>query len=127
LTGEQVDLFFYSGRKVVTIPVWNAAFEVERKRVMKLKGVWAGGGGYEARYPEGGSEGHWQDHCAAAVNKKLCNIKDIIDHCIDELEKAYKGTVYEHISMLYHDGLTQWWTPESQAYIASRGWQYRQL
>ena len=64
---------------------------------------------------------------AAAVNKKLCNIKDIIDHCIDEFEKAYKGTVYEHISMLYHNGLTQWWTPESQAYIASRGWQYRQL
>ena len=61
------------------------------------------------------------------MNKKLCNIKDIIDHCIDETEKAYKGTVYEHISMLYHDGLTQWWTPESQAYIASRGWQYRQL
>jgi hypothetical protein len=43
------------------------------------------------------------------------------------VEKAYKGTVYEHIGMLYHDGLTQWWTPESQAYIASRGWQYPQL
>ena len=29
--------------------------------------------------------------------------------------------------MLYHDGLTQWWTPESQDYIRMKGWYDRQV
>jgi hypothetical protein len=56
-----------------------------------------GRGRYDARYPEGGPSGPWQNYCAAAVNKKLCNIKDIINHYIDKTERAYKGTIYEHV------------------------------
>jgi len=40
---------------------------------------------------------------------------------------AYAGTVYKDLWMLYHDGLTAWWTPSSQKYIEERGWKYRQI
>jgi len=29
--------------------------------------------------------------------------------------------------MLFHDGLTKWWTPDAQEYIRSRGWYDRQV
>jgi hypothetical protein len=58
---------------------------------------------------------------------KLCHVNRLIDHCFTETEKQYKGTKYEDSWMLYHDGLTQWRTPEAQEYIRLKGWYDRQV
>ena len=50
------------------------------------------------------------------------HLNRLIDHCFTETEKQYKGTNYGDSWMLYHDGPTQWWTPEAQECIRLKGW-----
>ena len=33
----------------------------------------------------------------------------------------------EKIFFIFHDGLSQWWTPEAQAHIKARGFEFRQM
>ena len=58
--------------------------------------------------------------------KRIC-ITELIDHAITQSDAIYAGTEWELTYMLFHDGLTAWWEPEAQAYLASRGFAHRQL
>ena len=51
----------------------------------------------------------------------------MMDHVINESEKAYAGTSMADTFMIFHDGLSLWWVPEEQAYMESRGFAHRQL
>ena len=55
------------------------------------------------------------------------SINDIIDHVIPESVNIYIGTEREDDFRIFHDGLTCWWTKESQEYIASKGFSRGQL
>ena len=94
---------------------------------MGLAGEWdKEGEGYEERIGPG--EEDWLHYdCKANVIKKLCCITNLIDHTLQSLEAAYAGTVYEKLWMLYHDGLTAWWTPAAQRHIVAKGLGNRQV
>jgi hypothetical protein len=47
------------------------------------------------------------------------NIKDLMDHIIDEGNCIYKDTNREHTWLIYHDHLKIWWEKESQEYLKS--------
>lgn len=101
--------------------VGNKAFlilvDLELDRVKELKGQWGKlGEGYEERYKE-----NWQVEVEKKVRVSLCSIFDIIDHIIDEGNRISKGTDREDDWIMFHDGFTCYWTPESQDYIRSKG------
>ena len=52
---------------------------------------------------------------------------DLIDRVIDESEGIYKGEAMEKTFFIFHDGLGKWSTPEAQAYIKARGFEFRQM
>ena len=58
--------------------------------------------------------------------KKIC-ITELIDHVISQSKALYAGTEFADSFYIFHDGLTAWWEPSAQAYIASLGFQDRQL
>ena len=60
------------------------------------------------------------------VLKRIC-VTELIDHAIDESRRIYAGTEWADSFYIFHDGLTAWWEPEAQAYIAERGFANRQL
>jgi hypothetical protein len=51
----------------------------------------------------------------------------MMDHVINESEKAYAGTSMADTFMIFHDGLSLWWAPKGQAFMESRGFAHRQL
>ena len=55
------------------------------------------------------------------------SINDIIDHVIPESVNIYIGTEREDDFRIFCDGLTFWWTKESQEYIALNGFSGREL
>ena len=91
------------------------AMKVEKARVLHTKGMWKNGG-YEGRYGL-----NWKTELRAAVNEKLCSIFDIIDYMIDSSTDIYAGSTHELDFSIYHDALTQLWTPESIAYVKGKG------
>ena len=122
--GKRAAPFDYTGRTVVTDKAFKVAMEIETSRVLPLKGCWGSPGqGYKERY----GEEHWEDEVRKTVNKSLCSIHSIIDHVISESIKLYAGTERALTFHIFHDGLTVWWTPEAQAYIASKGFGDRQM
>jgi hypothetical protein len=48
---------------------------------------------------------------------QMC-ITDVMDHCVAEGNRIYKGTPHEDTWRLYHDKLGQWWEEGAQAYLA---------
>jgi hypothetical protein len=121
--GVRVKPFNYTGRKVITEKAFQLAVKLELGRVRPLKGCWKGVNyGYQERYVN-----TWEAEVRKEVSKTLCSINDIIDHVIKESTEVYVGTARAADFMIFHDGLTCWWTSESQEYIASKGFLNRQL
>lgn len=121
--GVRLKPFNYTGRKVITEKALQVAIEIEIKRVKPLKGIWKRQDyGYEERYGD-----TWATEVRKEVSRTLCSINDIIDHVITESTNAYIGTSRANNFFIFHDGLTCWWTSESQDYIASKGFRDRQL
>jgi hypothetical protein len=56
-----------------------------------------------------------------------CDIRDIMDHVVQEHTTLYKGTKREKTSMIFHDHLKQWFEPEAQAHLKKLGFGDRQL
>jgi hypothetical protein len=121
--GIRAKPFNYTNRKVVGNKAFEIAIGLELERVKSLKNKWGKvGEGYEVRYKE-----NWRKEVEKKVRKSLCSIFDIIDHMIDEGTRIYKGTNREDDWIMFHDGLTCYWTPESQEYIRSKGFYDRQF
>jgi hypothetical protein len=121
--GIRVKPFNYTGRKVVTELAFKFAMDMEKKRVLPFKGDWKGPNkGYEDRYPN-----TWEVELRKTVNKKLCSVNDLILHVITESTLVYAGTARADDFFIFHDGLTAWWTKESQEYIDSLGFLNRQI
>ena len=121
--GVRVVPFNYTGRKVVTEKAFQMAIDLELRRVLPLKNGWKTAGyGYKDRYGD-----RWEVEVRKEVNKVLCSVNDIIDHVITESTKIYAGTDRADTFFIFHDGLTVWWTIESQDYIESLGFRHRQL
>ena len=131
----------YTGRKVVGPKHYEKEMNKEINRVKTMKSVIKGSGHawsvanltrtpngpihanpYQARYPN-----TWEVELKKAVNRTFCNITDIMDHIIDEGNRLYADTIYKDNWIIWHDMLSQWWTPEAQAHMASRGMQHRQV
>jgi len=82
--------------------------------------VWKGG--YEARYGERARE-----MARTEVSKKICDIRELIDHIISESTEAYRGSKRENSFMIYHDALKQFWEKGAREYIASKNFENRVL
>jgi hypothetical protein len=121
--GVRVKPFNYTGRKVITEKAFQLAVKIEFRRVRPLKGIWKGDNyGYQERYV-----GTWEAEVRKEVIKTLCSINDITDHVIKESTDVYVGSARAADFLIFHAGLTCWWTSESQDYIASKGFLHRQL
>jgi hypothetical protein len=42
-----------------------------------------------------------------------------MQHVVEESKRIYHGTAAENRFQIFHDGLTQWWEPDAQAYLAN--------
>jgi hypothetical protein len=121
--GMRAAPFNYTNRKVVGDKAFQVAIGLELERVKPLRNNWGRAGhGYEERYKE-----NWRKEVEKKVKQSLCSIFDIIDHMIDEGNRIYEGTDREDDWIMFHDGLTCYWTPESQEYIKSKGFYDRQF
>jgi hypothetical protein len=61
------------------------------------------------------------------VSKKICDIRELIDHIISESTEAYRGSKCENSFMIYHDALKQFWEKGAREYIASKNFENRVL
>jgi hypothetical protein len=121
--GVRLKPFNYTNRKVITEKAFQFAMNMEEKRVLPLGNEWKTPGyGYKDRYGD-----NWEIEVRKTVSKHLCSINDIIQHVITESVKAYANTDRAEDFFIFHDGLTCWWTEESQAFIESLGFRDRQL
>ena len=115
--GARTSVFNYTERKVVGVKNYNTAIKAELKRVSPLLGVWRHADyGYEERYPL-----TWEAEVKKVVDKKLCNIKDIIDFMIREGNKIYEGTAHADSYFIYHDALSQFWEKDAVQYMHEIG------
>ena len=58
---------------------------------------------------------------------KKADIRGMMDHVIEGSKRAYAGTDMEDRFVIFHDGLSLWWTPETQEHMAKRGFEHRQM
>ena len=134
LKGVTMEPFDYTGKQVLSPAAFQEKLDAEfqskegkswgrhrwstKEASKKKKGL-----GYKGRYPT-----TWKEELKAAVVKQgFCDVRDIMDHVIDQSEQAYKGTEAEGHFMIFHDGLSQWWTPDAQAHMNQRGYEHRQM
>lgn len=122
-TGEKAAPFGYTGCQIVGIPAFEKAKAAEMARVRTLKRQ---AFDYEVKYGKG------TEALSEALRMKLRTLKiicitELIDHVISESTRLYAGTERASTFWIFHDGLTAWWEPAAQAYIASKGFKDRQL
>jgi hypothetical protein len=123
LQGIKCKPFNYTGKKVCSISTFDGAVEKELARVKNQRGQWGKQGkGYPERFGD-----EFMIHAKNNVGKKLCSIKDIIDHVITESTAVYADTDKADTFLIYHDALSLWWSKEAQQYIESQGFGSRQL
>ncbi len=115
--------FFYTGKQtVIGVKKWEQQERNEMARVKSLAGrPWS----YETKYRTSRER-------KGALKEKLntlgfMDIRDLMLHAVTEHEKIYKGTSREKTSMIFHDGLSQWWEKEAQEYMSELGYGNRQL
>jgi hypothetical protein len=122
--GVRCEPFNYTGQTLLGVPEFEREVTKELNRVMDKKGQWLNKGGYKGRYPE-----TWRQEVVKVVNKsqhKRC-VTDLMDHIVAESTKIYAGTDMEDKFLIFHDGLTQWWEVQAQAYLDAKGFKNRQL
>jgi hypothetical protein len=66
-------------------------------------------------------------HVVETVNKKYCNIVDIMNHVVSKSIQMYQGRPKSNAFIIFHDGLKQWWEKEGQDHMATLGFRHRQL
>ena len=102
-------------------------------RAKSLKGHWAKFNvssnsvtGYEARFPH---PEDWKQKVRDALfaMKHLVPVEWLMKHAVEQGNLIYSGTVAADRWKIYHDGLSQWWEPEAQAYLATLGFKNRQV
>jgi hypothetical protein len=89
----------------------------ELSRVKGLKGCWANyPEGYEQRFPE-----TWPFEVARALksSEHIVSVTELMSHVVSESRRLYAGTSAESTFMIFHDGLSQWWEPGAQEYLAN--------
>ena len=113
LIGVKCNPFNYTGRTVLGKKKYEREISLELNRVIGLKGIWSRySNGYKDKYPD-----TWREEVKRVVDKNYCNICDIMDHVVSESKNMYFGTDVYDTFVIYHDGLSQWWESESQAYL----------
>jgi len=130
LEGFTLEACNYSGLQVIAPDLWETKRVAEERSKIGKASPWTAskknGGqwlGYRGRFPD-----TWSEELDKAVTKAgfVCVTK-LMKHVIDTSEAAFKGTVAEGCFFIFHDGLSQWWTPAAQAYMKSRGYEHRQM
>ena len=114
-------VFDYTNRLVVGFKRYEKEIEKElkdKKRTkVKKETVWtAGVGGYEGIYGD-----MWRQEVEKAVNKKICCVKELIDHMHRETKDAYGGTPMESRYKIFHDHLSSMWEEGAIAYMQTLG------
>ena len=138
LVGERIAPFNYTLQKVVGPAKYKKLFWKEVKRVQQLKTTgtpssvhWkdAGegllGGPYEAKFGDG-----WRQAVEEKIDKgqnAVCCVTKLMDHAIDQGNRAFAGTPFAQTWVLYHDALSSWWSKAAQEYMVSKGFGSRQI
>ena len=92
--------FNYTGKTVLGLKSYNKELVKEMSRVIGTKGIWKNyPRGYVDRYPE-----NWEEEVRKVVNKKFCNVCDIMDHIIHEGENIYRNTEHANSFLIFHEG-----------------------
>jgi hypothetical protein len=81
---------------------------------------------YDVKYGAGTPALHAALKAKMRTLKKIC-ITELIDHVISESTRLYAGSEHADTFQIFHDGLTAWWEPAAQDYIAKKGFKDRQL
>jgi hypothetical protein len=132
--GVKCEPFSYTGKRIVGIPEFRKACKAELQRVKELGGwQWKGENyGYEERYkdkPDINGKPAWEHELHEALKRSgtIC-ITDVMDHVVTESKKIYEGTPAAARFLIFHDGLSQWWEKEAQAYLHEKhGFRDRQV
>ena len=122
LVGRKTATFDYTDRKVVGFSTYEKAIEEElRDKASRVKvkrtSVWTKGvGGYVGRYGD-----KWREEVEKTVNKKLCCVKELIDHIDVTSKEGYRGTLYENSFRIFHDHLSTMWESKAVQYMKEVG------
>ena len=123
LVGVRAPPYEYTEKNVVGPKKFNKLIEAEKQRVMTLKGIWRGGGGYEKKHGD-----NWRSEVINKVKTDghIC-VTELMNHAINESIRIYENTEYANTFKIFHDGLTAWWEKDAQNYMESRGFLDRQI
>ena len=105
LEGAPCAPYCYSGKQVLSPEPFQKKMDAELRRVEGMSWPWtatiAEGGqwlGYKGRWPE-----KWEEELRAAVEKgRFVCVTKLMDHVINESERAYKGAVTECKFSIFH-------------------------
>ena len=114
----------YTGLQVFGPEKYEEKCDAEMERVKKLEThPWD----YMEKYPNEADRKEELRRKMRTSTYGYIDVREIMDHVVEESKAAYEGTGMEDTFMIFHDGLNQWWTPKAQAHMESLGFKDRQL
>lgn len=127
VVGLRCELYFYSGKLILSIKDWNAKVSHEIQRIQKLKGrssIWCKLGGVDHRKAKKPYESlygtEWQFKIRGVLSSHIC-ITDLVDHIVYESSRIIKGTKFKENWMFYHDALKQLTSADCVQYMKDNG------
>ncbi len=122
--GHRMEPFNYTGLQVLGPEKYEEKCDAEMERVKKLEThPWD----YMEKYPNEADRKEELRRKMRTSTYGYIDVREIMDHVVEESKAAYEGTGMEDTFMIFHDGLNQWWTPKAQAHMESLGFKDRQL
>jgi hypothetical protein len=119
--GLRLEPFDYTGSTVLGPKKFSVKIGDEKRRVRNLTNSWD----YDVKYPK-------VEDRDRELRRKLrvlgfVDVREVMEHVVAEHKRVYKGTVREKTSLIFHDGLSQWWEPDAQKHMKMLGFEKRQL
>lgn len=138
-TGHRMQPFNYTGKKVIGPANFQKRFWAEVERVNNLKttgtssskywkqrGLGLTGGAYQAKYGARRWKGKVVEHLGKGSDA-VCCVTALMDHCIKEGRRLFRGTPYYNNFIIYHDALSAWWSVGAQDHMRTRRFEHRQI
>ena len=110
--------------------VGKSTFEAKKKEELsRCQNLLKNGYDFKKRYPGILKNGQprWEKVLEDRVSRQFTDVTKMQDHVISEVKRIFKGSDQEHIAMIYHDPLKQWWEPGAQKHMFEQGFYHRQV